>query len=118
MAGFFGWLFNRSNNQSEDSYFLDPDTAKTLGDINYMRKPSTVRRTFAKTKTGGGGEVVLQVSSLEKQVVAVQQEAETAANSNNTTPSQFTPRPTDRRTAKDSNSMDLFRNMAKEIRRN
>lgn len=118
MAGLFGWLFNRNNNQSEDNYFLDPDTAKTLGDINYMRKPSTVRRTFAKTKTGGGGEVVVQISSLEKQVVEVKQEAEAKENSNNTIPSQFTPQPTDRRTAKDSNSMDLFRNMAKEIRRN
>ncbi|MCS6960694.1 MAG: hypothetical protein RMK91_11685 [Pseudanabaenaceae cyanobacterium SKYGB_i_bin29] len=116
MAGFFGWLFNRNNDQGGDSYFLDPDTAKTLGDINYMRKPSTVRRTFAKTKSGGGGEVVVQVSSLEKKVIEEKPGMDSSSSTTNQT--QFTPQPTDRRSAKDSNSLDFFRNMAKEIRRN
>ncbi len=114
MAGFFGKLFNRNNDsKKEDSYFLDPDSAKTVGDINYMRKPVTVRRTFPKTKTGGGGEITLEVSSIEKREL----EGVTKAETPTIPETKFEPKIPERRTAKDSNSMDMFRNMAKEIRK-
>ena len=61
MAGFFG-LFgkktkyvdepqqNISSAQSSEDFYLSSDDAKTLGDIEYMRTPKAVRRTFPKTK--------------------------------------------------------------------
>ena len=33
----------------KNDFFLEPDDAQTLGDINYMRKSVRVRRTFPKT---------------------------------------------------------------------
>lgn len=114
MAGFFGRLFNR--NQSDDSYFLDPDTAKTLGDINYMRKTAKIKHTFPKTKEGEGGEIILEVSSIDKKEIA-----ETTPSASPASPTfnetKFEPKVPERRTAKDSNSMDMFRKMAKDIRK-
>jgi hypothetical protein len=49
MAGFLGL------GSGEGSVFLDPDDAKTMGDIDYMRSPKKIKRTFAKSK--GWGEV-------------------------------------------------------------
>jgi len=49
MAGFLGL------GSGEGSVFLDPDDAKTMGDIDYMRTPKKIKRTFAKSK--GWGEV-------------------------------------------------------------
>lgn len=115
MAGFFGKLFNRNNdNKKEDSYFLDPDSAKTVGDINYMRKSATVRRTFPKTKSGGGGaEITIEVSSIDKREIVEGKEKETPQPPT----TKFEPKVPERRSAKDSSSMDMFRNMAKDIRK-
>jgi len=46
MAGFLG-LFGGKKEEKE-AFFLDNDESKSLGDIEYMRTPNTVRRTFAK----------------------------------------------------------------------
>ncbi len=114
MAGFFGRLFNRNNdNKKEDSYFLDPDSAKTVGDINYMRKSATVRRTFPKTKDGGGAEITIEVSAMEKREIAEGMAKETPQTPTPT----FEPKAPERRSAKDSSSMDMFRKMAKDIRK-
>jgi hypothetical protein len=52
MAGFFSNLFGRKNNdndQPKEAFFLDSDDAKSLGDLDYMRTPNVIRRTFPKT---------------------------------------------------------------------
>lgn len=50
----------------DKDFFLSPDDAQTLGDINYMRKPKRVRRTFPKTlKNKDGFESFTEVSSVE-----------------------------------------------------
>lgn len=46
MAGFLG-LFG-GKKEDKEAFFLDNDESKSLGDIDYMRTPNTVRRTFAK----------------------------------------------------------------------
>lgn len=46
MAGFLG-LFG-GKKEDKEAFFLDNDESKSLGDIEYMRTPNTVRRTFAK----------------------------------------------------------------------
>ena len=57
----FGWKKN-----SRD-FFLSPDEAKTLGDIDYMRTSKTIHHTFPKVDNPDEGKVDVydEVSSLE-----------------------------------------------------
>ncbi|GAB4526068.1 MAG: hypothetical protein Tsb0014_06040 [Pleurocapsa sp.] len=51
---------------ADKDFFLSPDDAQTLGDINYMRMAKRVRKTFPKTlKNKDGFESIVEVSSLE-----------------------------------------------------
>ena len=51
-------------------FFLDPDDAQTLGDINYMRKSIRVRHTFPKTlKNPQGFAIEKEVSSSDDRLV-------------------------------------------------
>lgn len=115
MAGLFG-LFGKKNNKVEDAYFLEPDDAKTFGDIDYMRTPKTTRRTFPKTITNReGGELIQEVSS-EKAAKKNPNEAikpKSASNNSDEANSSFTPLP-NRNT---DTTMDMFRNMAKNIKK-
>lgn len=129
MAGLFG-LFggkdkNGNNNQpqraqrSREAFFLNPDDAKTLGNIEFMRKRNKIRRTFPKTQKNQSTEFIQEVSSMDK--VKGSNEIQT-----NVTNSQFSSNgqaQTDnknesqpKRRSNDS-SMDLFRNMAKEMKK-
>jgi hypothetical protein len=38
----------------DKDFFLDPDDAMTMGDINYMRTSKRTRRTFPKTASNKG----------------------------------------------------------------
>ena len=50
----------------DKDFFLDPDDAMTMGDINYMRKATRTRRTFPKTlKNKDGFAFENEVSSIE-----------------------------------------------------
>ena len=134
----------------DKDFFLSPDDAQTLGDINYMRKVKRVRRTFPKTlKNQDGFESVTEVSSVEDRSNLYQDNRNTnASGSSNTfsTPTySFQPQPApapapapapqpesnvsassakpvnveppkapERRP---DNSMDMFRNMARNIRK-
>ena len=50
----------------DKDFFLDPDDAMTMGDINYMRKATRTKRTFPKTlKNKDGFSFENEVSSLE-----------------------------------------------------
>ena len=45
----------------KEAFFLDPDEAISLGNVEYMRKAVKIKRTFPKAK--GGGELVQEVSA-------------------------------------------------------
>jgi hypothetical protein len=137
-------LFGKKDNQPKDAYFLSADESKTYGNIDYMRTVKTVRRTFVKTVGNpGGGEVISQVSS-SKMVKADGSTAKritpkTINNSFSSTynynPAPVTPvastpvvtetqetiveqsAPAPAPVGKAKSSMDMFRNMAKEIRK-
>jgi hypothetical protein len=116
------------------AYFLDADSAKTLGDLDYMRTAKAVRRTFPKTLANPDGfEKINQISSIEQlkamkevaasvapeaiakidaQIEAVQQEA--TASQNSQAPSSKTGYGGRRST---DTSMDMFRNMARDIKK-
>ncbi len=123
----------------KNDFFLEPDDAQTMGDINYMRKSVRVRRTFPKTlKNKDGFAIEKQVSategvSLSDRNKGIQPQTNTffttspapvaspAPEASNTTPevtnnngSQTTPSSEDRRKA--DNSMDTFLNMARNIK--
>ena len=146
----------------DKDFFLSPDDAQTMGDINYMRKAKRTRRTFPKTlQNPDGFALENEVSSTEdrskmyrgnnngqdisqntvfnptpssqKQAGATGGSAVTQTNfnpqaapspmsSSASTPapkpspaSKSQPSPEERR--KSDDGMDMFRNMAKNIRR-
>jgi hypothetical protein len=133
MAGFFGLFGSKTKyvdepdtNESagssqKEEFFLSADEAKTLGDVNFMRQSKTVRRTFAKTKSGGGGELVQEISSLGKTKKGGPQASPSAATSSSaptpeaTSPSKAQETASKRR--RSDSSMDMFRNMAKDLRK-
>jgi hypothetical protein len=105
-----------NGNGQKGSFFLEPDDAKTLGNIDYMRTPITIKRSFPKTLKGEGGEVVQQVSAMEK--AKVNENGQISANSS--VVSEVKPiseTPTRRTSDNSDNSLDLFRKMAKEIKK-
>ncbi len=67
MAGFLG-LFG-GKKEDKEAFFLDNDESKSLGDIEYMRTPNTVRRTFAK-KAGEAEhkEFIQNVTAMGREV--------------------------------------------------
>lgn len=122
MAGLFG-LFGKKNNAEAPpsasngakpgAYFLDADDAKTMGNIEYMRSKKVIKHKFPKTAGNGGEfEVEYEVSSDNmKSGNGLQGSTEPTSTS-----SEATPKPTNERRTADS-SMDLFRNMARDIRK-
>jgi hypothetical protein len=131
MTGFIKGLFGKKQQDTaqnngnvpspkQGSYYLDPDDAKTFGDIDYMRTSKTVKRTFAK-----GSARVRQVSAMEDVDANSSTAPSPSASSSMGTPSQSSSQPTqsaptfsaqEQRRSSDS-SMDMFRNMAKDIRK-
>ncbi len=116
----------------KNDFFLEPDDAQTMGDINYMRKSVRVRRTFPKTlKNKDGFAVEKQVSATEDVSLSdrnrgFQSQSNTSfttpstPETKNTTSQQETnisqPTPSVERRKTDTN-MNTFLNMARNIRK-
>jgi hypothetical protein len=108
--------------QAESAFYLDPDDAKSYGNIEYMRSSKTVRRTFAR-KAGeiGEKERIWSVSAMEAirlQENGLPQQKSPQADTfsqpvinpvNNQEPSL------ERR--KVDTSLDMFRQMAKDMKK-
>ena len=119
MAGLFGF-FKRKNEpvqqvKPKDAFFLSPDEAKTFGDIDYMRTPSVIKRTFAKTIDSGDiGESVRSISALEEKVLNPNEiESKKTEKSSSASFSQYD-QPVERRTAPQGD-ID-FRKMAGDMK--
>lgn len=109
-------LFGRKNDQQpQDAYFLSPDESKTFGDIDYMRKSKTIKRTFAKSVSGGGGEVVKQVSALKMTNQDPNQFKNNSTTETNDSNSSYTP--DNQRLRNTDTNFDMFRKMAKQIKK-
>ncbi len=100
-------------------FFLSPDEAQTLGDVNYMRKHNKIRHTFPKTlKNPQGFEVVKDISSVEETSMPSFQESSPESTKESSfsgttfqsSSSSSSPKPTP-----SSSNMDMFRNMARKI---
>ena len=72
VMGFFDRFRRKPNEVEPDkSFFLEPDSAGSLGDVNFMRRPYSIRRTFPGTAANPGlkeriEEVDSMASRLEK----------------------------------------------------
>lgn len=137
MVGFIKNLFSSKNDnngeqpkrQKQKAFFLDPDEAKTYGDIDYMRKPNTVRRSFPKSVGNPeGGEQVEEVSALEKKSLSKKRPTATNNKTNQPSPSSTESTqesktysskddPDIQKRRQSDSSMDMFRNMAKDIKK-
>jgi hypothetical protein len=104
---------NENSDKPESSFFLDQDAAKTFGDIDYMRTPKAVKKTFPTVNGKKGAEIVEVVSASEKTEGT---EIETSKSNPSVSTSQSTFEPKILNTRVDS-SMDIFLNMAKDIKK-
>ena len=108
---------NSESTEKTEAFFLQPEEAQTLGDIDYMRKSKKIRRTFPKTKNFQGGELIKEVSAVEEKVGSGNDSSKPASNlSVESQPETNNSQASSQRRQPD-NSMDMFRNMAKEMKR-
>ena len=100
------------------AYFLEPDDAKSFGNIEYMRSSKTVRRTFAKKRgETEEKESIRKISAME--AMKMDESGLPKAKSIPTEPtvqssgsSSFTSR-----NLKTDTNLDMFRQMAKDIKK-
>lgn len=145
MAGFFG-LFSKKEEdpQPKDAFFLDEESAKSMGDTEYMKAPKSIRRTFPAGAGEEHFETTVTVSALkssindsrkdltpkrvEKQVPTSFTPAasfSSASSFGNATPTYSAPAPKAptvsneeaQKRRQSDDSMDMFRNMAKTIKK-
>ena len=137
----FGKGAPKDDTAPKQAYYLNDDDAKSFGNIEYMRSNKTVRRTFAKKKGETEHmESIRQISATKKVNLdgspvkgqASYGVSETNNNapsysstptpafdsSSNSTPATpaSSPAPAPRRKPA-SNDMDMFRDMAKKIKK-
>jgi len=134
MAGLFGFFGKKKDNDGKDrakptetngskpeAYFLDADQAKSFGNIEYMRTAKTVRRTFPKTVGNGGTfERVQTVSTIDVAKAAALKAAidQSKIDVPSTSKSGETPANSEAIARRRSDSsMDMFRKMARDIRK-
>lgn len=121
MTGFIRGLFGGKAKKEEsapqvkkdfNSFYLDNDSAKTFGDIDYMRTAKAVTKSFPN----GLGEVTEVISSMDKKIMELEEEKKAKAK----TEDQIEPQTQFRKPdgiGSASTNMDMFRKMAKEIKK-
>ena len=99
------------------AFFLDADSAVSMGNVEYMRTVKKVKRTYAKTvESPDHVEQVKEISALNGKI-SLGNSGSTAPNPASE-PQSSVPQnnETQQRRSSDS-SMDMFRNMAKDLRK-
>ncbi|ACK66812.1 conserved hypothetical protein [Rippkaea orientalis PCC 8801] len=99
--------------EKKEAFFLEADDAKSLGNAEFMRKSYKIRRTFPKRPGGKGGEIVEEISSLKKSVASSVGSTESVVSNPQSSPETVVK--AERRAS--DNSMDMFRQMAKDIKK-
>ena len=114
LFGLFGKKDKKDKSENtESSFFLDQDSAKTLGDIDYMRTPKAVRRTFPTINGVKGADITIAFTATEKVEDA---KIEPKSNQSSEPIPQSTFEPKKLNTRVDS-SLDILLNMAKDIKK-
>lgn len=120
MTGFIRGLFggNKANNNSE-AFFLDEDTAKGLGNVDFMRTPKTVKKSYPKAAgsinviTGEEEVTVSSINKMDRGEAPKPKSIETSTQST-TTPATSSYSVPPRRSSGD---LDMFRQMAKNMKK-
>ena len=56
----------KKKKQEPEAFYLDADSSSSLGDVNFMRRSNTIRRTFpGNADSPGGKEMVQEVGSID-----------------------------------------------------
>ncbi|MBW4441619.1 MAG: hypothetical protein KME10_10370 [Plectolyngbya sp. WJT66-NPBG17] len=104
--------------QEKSAFFLESSDAQTYGNLDYMKASKKIRRTFPKTLDSPENKEYIQELSAMGRVVPGQVKVEIVAPKSESEPTQTTPTEdaaAQRRKA--SSDMDMFRKMAKDIRK-
>ncbi len=130
MTGFIRGLFGGNKDKaakqtnepkrqrSSDAFFLDPDDAKTLGDAEFMRRPFEIERSFPKVRDNPGFSIKKRVTSTTEIIDdGTQPEGPSTSANNGAAPTQPDSSSTPSRRSNTDTSMDMFRKMAKQIKR-
>lgn len=131
MAGLFNLFGSQKNTaesqapqQSGDAFYLDFDQAQTMGNLDYMRSTKSVKRTYAKSVSQPDEVVEVKQVSANGMKRILEKEGMTSVTSTNgngmTTESvqSFQPKSAEvEARRKTDTSMDMFRNMAKGMRK-
>ncbi len=116
---------------ARQDFFLSPDDAQTLGDISYMKKRIKIKRSFPKTqKNQNAFEVEKEIASLDD-IFSFNGNGNIASNNNfvstSVTESNYTPstkgvteeqkRQDVEERRREDTSLDMFRNMARSLKK-
>jgi hypothetical protein len=107
--------------RDSSAFFLDSNEAQTYGNLEYMRAAKKVKRTFPKTADQPEEMEFIQEVSATKRIIETGKQVSIPNSVVKPQDSQqpaieVQPDPGTQRRKADS-SMDMFRNMAKEIRK-
>lgn len=98
------------------TFFLDPDDAKSFGNIEYMRTSKTVRRTFAKKRgETEEKESIRTISALE--AIKLEENGLPKPKAIPTEPTVKSTSATDFSRRKVDTNLDMFRKMAKDMKK-
>lgn len=133
----FGKGAPKDDTTPKQAYYLNDDDAKTFGNIEYMRSTKVVKRTFAKQKGKEHMESVRSISATKMtnldnsettsapaaaapttfgQAPSWGSQASTTSTTSASTASNSAPK-TESPKRNVSTGMDMFRNMAKDLRK-
>ncbi|NES03671.1 MAG: hypothetical protein F6K22_12945 [Okeania sp. SIO2F4] len=132
MTGFIRGLFGKKDdNQPKEAFFLDQDAATSLGNLDYMRKSKTVKRSYPKA----AGKLNLIEGETQKAVSSMQMKetvgetktpsysstssfsTSSFSTSTSTQSSTFQPTPVKPRTISNSNDGIDFKSMARDMKK-
>ncbi|MEB3340192.1 hypothetical protein [Okeania sp.] len=122
MTGFIRGLFGKKDdNQPKEAFFLDSDSASSMGNVDFMRKSKTVKRSYPKAAGKLNvieGETEKSVSSTQKRESGAEtQTSSSSSTSSFTQSSTFQPTKIKPRTVSNSNDGIDFKNMARDIKK-
>jgi hypothetical protein len=89
-----------------------------MGDVDYMRTVKKIRRTYAKTPTRIVPDLETEVSAMTAKKQKAMDATQSSLSASQPRSSSSTPTPSEvRERRRADSSMDMFRNMAKDIRK-
>ncbi|MDY7008198.1 MAG: hypothetical protein SWX82_30775 [Cyanobacteriota bacterium] len=129
IGAFFGLFGKKDNNEPKEAFFLDSDSATSLGNVDFMRKSKSVKRSYPK----GAGKINMIAGETEKAVSSMKMKeilaeiksvpysstptSTSSSTSSSTQSSTFNSTPVKPRTISNSNDGLDFKSMARDIKK-